>query len=755
VSDTLDKAPPARLPFPVTRARADPSEIKADDSGRTMMTGRFATIGDWYEVNSRLEGHFLERVAAGAFDRTVTESRANMRVLYDHGQDPTMGNQVLGSIDDLTSDARFRVGLFDGIPPLLLSGLRAGVYGSSHRFSVMKDGDTWDHSPKRSTHNPEGLPERTITEAKVYEFGPVTFPANPNATASVRSTTDDYYHRSADPDEWETAVRSAQAARTSATAEVHASATESPQTDAREAGSPQTDAPGPVIPAPTPKESPAMEYTSREDKASRVTELRSELFRLAVEYPGVLPTEAQERWDSMVGEQDTLERDIAAWDTRQARIAAYAENPGKVEQVGQPAPFNVIVRKSEADVFDLGGPESMGSPERRSMAFRDNAMRAVEMRSYPHPAVKQDEARGHIAHLLDTIDTPDKKLARRILVTGSKVYENGFKNVLLGRPLSHEESLRTAMAVQVDATGGYAVPFWFDPTLVKIGAWTAVNPYRAACRTINIVGTDTYHGVTVAAATATRVGPEITAVTEGAPATGQISAIVGKVHALVSASVEFLEDRPDFVSEVALLFAEAKDTEEESSFSLGIGDALGQGFNPVGMFAAHGTVGAFTPVHTTTDKTTAIADVWKTEVQLPLRYRPNAAWFISRAGIRFFQNLETVGGVLFNSTGGYPAVGVASVGNTGNTGLKMIGYPVWEVPSAPWLPTTDDTPQAVLCDPSRYYIVERIGMQVEIIPHMFADAAGSLPTGQRGIYAWWRNTAKPANVDAGRVMTVE
>jgi hypothetical protein len=26
-------------------------------------------------------------------------------------------------------------------------------------------------------YNPKGMPERTITEAKVFEFGPVTYPA--------------------------------------------------------------------------------------------------------------------------------------------------------------------------------------------------------------------------------------------------------------------------------------------------------------------------------------------------------------------------------------------------------------------------------------------------------------------------------------------------------------------------------------------------------------------------------------------------
>jgi len=51
--------------------------------------------------------------------------------------------------------------------------------------------------PSRSTFNPDGIPERTITEAQVMEFGPVTFPAYSRATAGVRSLTD--WYRSGDP----------------------------------------------------------------------------------------------------------------------------------------------------------------------------------------------------------------------------------------------------------------------------------------------------------------------------------------------------------------------------------------------------------------------------------------------------------------------------------------------------------------------------------------------------------------------------
>jgi len=208
--------PPARLPFPVTRAVAMPVETRSDGNVMPTMVGHFSTFGDWYEVNSLLEGRFKERVGKTAFDKTIAESRSQMKVLYDHGQDPQIGNKVLGNIDELRTDKigpAYEVPLFDtSYNRDLAPGLAAGAYGSSFRFSVEKD--MWDYEPESSDSNPEGIPERTITEARVYEFGPVTFPANPNAGVGVRSTTDVFYKRSRDPEQFESLMRSAQVART-------------------------------------------------------------------------------------------------------------------------------------------------------------------------------------------------------------------------------------------------------------------------------------------------------------------------------------------------------------------------------------------------------------------------------------------------------------------------------------------------------------------------------------------------------------
>ena len=134
----------------------------------------------------------MERIAPGAFAKTFQENRANIKVLFDHGHDPSIGNKPLGPISHLEEDsvgARYEVELLDtAYVRELVPALEKGLLGASFRFRVMRE-DVND-APKESDTNPAGLPERTIKEAAVAEFGPVTFPAYAGATAGVRSLTD-------------------------------------------------------------------------------------------------------------------------------------------------------------------------------------------------------------------------------------------------------------------------------------------------------------------------------------------------------------------------------------------------------------------------------------------------------------------------------------------------------------------------------------------------------------------------------------
>jgi HK97 family phage prohead protease len=181
----------------IVRAVMPGGEFRADESAAGKvgtLNGHFAVFSEFTEINSVWEGRFMEQIAPGAFKKTFSENRSSMKVLFDHGQDPSVGSKPLGPISDLREDdtgAFYEVDLIDtSYTRDLVPGLRAGLYGASFRFRVIRE--DLNNDPAASDSNPDRLPERTIREAQVMEFGPVVFPAYQGATAGVRSMTDDY-----------------------------------------------------------------------------------------------------------------------------------------------------------------------------------------------------------------------------------------------------------------------------------------------------------------------------------------------------------------------------------------------------------------------------------------------------------------------------------------------------------------------------------------------------------------------------------
>jgi HK97 family phage prohead protease len=182
------------------RPQAEAAAFRADaedGDGRTLY-GHFSVFDTWYEVNSAWEGNFLERIAPGAFARTISERGAQVKALYDHGHDPQLGNKPLGAFRELREDKTggyYEIGLIDTDynRDFIIPAARAGLLGASFRFRVRAE--QWVDQPTVSKHNPKGIPERTITDTDLYELGPVTFPASEAATAALRSTSDDFFDR--------------------------------------------------------------------------------------------------------------------------------------------------------------------------------------------------------------------------------------------------------------------------------------------------------------------------------------------------------------------------------------------------------------------------------------------------------------------------------------------------------------------------------------------------------------------------------
>jgi len=192
------------------RGVADSLELRADDDAEvdgSTMYGHFSVFDQWTQIDSVFEGRFLERVAKGAYKKTMKENRDAIRVQFDHGYDVAIGDAPLGPIETLREDDEggyFEVPLLDTdynrdrVLPLLqgrtMDGRMLGSQvGASFRFRITRE--DWNRTPKPSESNPEALPERTIREVRLYEFGPVVFPAYAGATAKVRCLTDHFEAR--------------------------------------------------------------------------------------------------------------------------------------------------------------------------------------------------------------------------------------------------------------------------------------------------------------------------------------------------------------------------------------------------------------------------------------------------------------------------------------------------------------------------------------------------------------------------------
>lgn len=845
--ETPITGPPVKLPIAVCRTQSQIGELrKADGDAMPTMEGHFSVFDDWYEINSYFEGEFMERIAPGAFKKTFKDdaSRKNagdkIKCILEHGHDYTVGDKPLGVPRSLSEDATgaaYEVPLLDtSYVRDLVPALDAGAYGASFRFRVLVD--EWIEEPERSDYNPNGIPERTIKEVRVMEFGPTMFPASAGASAGLRSTTDDYYAavRARQPENFAEALRSvretrhtvevareaakaaadvpaiaaadvkeaiartipeipedvvkaaetivaAVAARTipdmpetapvpvAAVAEPVRSAESVPAGDpvmysdgdqplsTPEGAAPKADdqrtksttstpvagaAPrttteprkhsaGDHIPPSTQRSAsvPADDLTMTVDeRTQRQAEIRTRLAEIDAEYNGApLPDERQTEWDDISAEFDVHTVAVRAATARASRIAALAGDPANTEGG---TPFHAPnVRKVPDNIYDLTAirrdARNMGDMKR---GLRDNALRAVEQNHYD--SVEDESAtRTHIERLLRRVDDAEGTLARNILVSGNPVYDRAFGKACFAgnvNGLSNEE--RAALAVGATTTGGFAVPFTLDPTVILTDAGV-VNPIRQIARVVQITG-KTWEGVTSAGITVSRAA-EAAEAGDNAPTIAQPTVTPSRVQGFVPFSFEIDQDWSQMRSELATMFAEAKDTEEATAFILGNGTPP----NPEGVITGVSAV-AGSVVAGGGSVALGAAEVYSLADDLDPRHVPNASWLGNKTIYNKVRQIDTSGG---SNLWARIAEGRPS---------RLLDYPVYEASTMSGTVAATNL-VLLLGDFKKFLIVDRIGMSVELIPHLF-HTSNNRPSGQRGMYAVWRNGSKVLDPNAFRLL---
>jgi HK97 family phage major capsid protein len=486
-----------------------------------------------------------------------------------------------------------------------------------------------------------------------------------------------------------------------------------------------------------------------EDLRRRNEEIKARLLELDRAAQGAqLDEEQREEWNKI---SEELVRNDKAIEEGVAREQWIKEIAGREDSREHGAQFSTPSPGATRyeDIWDLTTIRSgFASPEGQAREARERAKRAIEGFYFPHPDVqrgiyKDADIRGHLERLLNTIETERGDVALHFLRYGSPEYTKAFGKLVMGQPMSMEE--QRAMAVSVGSAGGYAVPITLDPTLIPISNGT-VNPLRRVARIETIVGLE-YRGLTAGAVTAS-YGPEGTEASDNSPTLAQPDVFVEKAQAFVPYSIEIGMDWNGLQAGMAKLIAEAKDVLEATKFTLGEGHAA---YEPSGLIT-----GATNTVSTASSGAFAIADLYNLEQSLPPRFRPLGQWFGNRGVYNLIRQFgvsasEALWQPLMNPNTGPLGIGLDNrpFGEGGNLGQRLLGYGANEV-SDMVSSLTHGNSILALGDPNYYLIVDRIGMTIEVVPHLFG--ANRRPTGQRGLYAYWRNTGTVVDPNAFRVL---
>lgn len=468
---------------------------------------------------------------------------------------------------------------------------------------------------------------------------------------------------------------------------------------------------------------------TQEELQARQAEIRARLQEIDHEHAGqALPDGLRDEWDRLNQEFDDNAALDAEMTTRRERVAQLSGTESNRES-GSHLYVQPAGRVRGDDIYDLSTVRmSMTSPEVAARELRDRALQAIDRADFAHPRADRDEGRARVERLLAR-DNEHGELARRLLLTGSPVYMRAFSKHLGGLPLSPEEQRALSLTT---TQGGFAVPFTLDPTII-LTSDGALNPVRAIARTETIV-TTSWQGITSAGITAS-YSAEAAEVGDNAPTIAQPQVDVERATAFVPFSFEIGMDWAGMQSEMARLLSDAKDVLEADKFINGAGSGSNE---PEGVVAG---LGAGSEVDTATALTFAAGDVYALDDALGPRYRPRARFLANKTIVNEIRQFDTQGGAqLWERIGaGMPA--------------ELLGYPIHEASEMASTSGVADSKILLLGDFNHYLIVDRVGMSIELVPHLFATA-NNRPSGQRGLLAFWRNSAEVLVDNAFRVLNV-
>lgn len=364
--------------------------------------------------------------------------------------------------------------------------------------------------------------------------------------------------------------------------------------------------------------------------------------------------------------------------------------------------------------WDLSEVREWGrSPREITSELRARALTAVEKM---HGTT--DKTRNTMANIIEQWDSPDGRIAKLALYTSDPDYVSAFAKAARGmeNALSDKERSAVSRAMSLtDTSGGYLVPFQLDPTVI-ITSNGSTNPVRNIARKVIATG-DVWNGV-ASAAVSWSWDAEAAEVSDDATTFSQPTVPIYKAAGFVPISIEAMQDEANVAGEVARLLAFGKDTLESAAFVTGSGSA-----QPTGIITAL-SGSATAQVTATTRGAFGLVDVYALDEALPARFRSMGSWLGHRQALNDVRQFTVAGGADVWERLQFDAPPL------------LLGRPAYEASDMTATVTTTNH-YLVFGDFSNFVVADRIGVNVEFIPHLF-HTSNNRPSGQRGWYAYYR-----------------
>jgi HK97 family phage major capsid protein len=453
---------------------------------------------------------------------------------------------------------------------------------------------------------------------------------------------------------------------------------------------------------------------------------------------GVQPPSEEEREELgwLVEDEEEIEARVKDYQGREKLVRSFGDDEDRRESGFGFRPPSSKEKARNENVYDLSTVRmNLTDPNGYGQELRERAKTAIEEAEFDNPIISNERAKESVAKLLRK-DAADGRFARYLLATGSPTYKRAWMKALMpnGQGLmTREESLAMQSAALAEralnltgASGGFAVPFELDPTIL-LTSNGVVNPVRQVAN-VKSITVDEWRGITSAGVTAAYAA-EATETTDNAPTLAQPTISTERAQAFIPFSIEIDMDWGGLREEMSQLLQDAKDVLEAAKFINGTGTN-----EPFGVI-----VGATNTVAAATGQTFTLANLYALRAALPPRYRPRGVFMGDLLIADRIRQFDTVGS---------PA-SVWQEGLQEDNPARILGRPYYEASEMADTPATGNK-FLLYGDFSRYVIADRIGLNVELVPHLLG--ANRRPTGERGLFAYWRNGAKVIDANAFRVL---